>query len=49
VFPQTTVQLCIVHMIRNSLKYVAWKDYKNVVRDLNADSDFYPPIIPIIN
>jgi len=36
VFPQTTVQLCIVHMIRNSLKYVAWKDYKNVVRDLKT-------------
>lgn len=34
VFPQTTVQLCIVHMIRNSLKYVAWKDYKTIVRDL---------------
>lgn len=34
VFPQTTVQLCIVHMIRNSLKYVAWKDYRGVTRDL---------------
>ncbi len=27
VFPQTTVQLCVVHMIRNSRKYVAWKEY----------------------
>lgn len=36
VFPQTTVQLCIVHMIRNSLKYVAWKDYRNVVHDLKT-------------
>jgi putative transposase len=34
VFPQTTVQLCVVHMIRNSLKYVSWKDYKLIVRDL---------------
>jgi putative transposase len=34
VFPQTTVQLCIVHMIRNSLKYVAWKNYRNIACDL---------------
>ena len=25
VFPQTTVQLCIVHMVRHSLNYVSWK------------------------
>lgn len=30
VFPQTHIQLCIIHMVRNSLKYVAWKDYKAV-------------------
>jgi putative transposase len=36
VFPQTTVQLCIVHMIRNSLKYVSWKDYKAITRDLRT-------------
>lgn len=29
-FPQTRVQLCIVHMVRNSLRYVSWKDYKAV-------------------
>jgi len=34
VFPQTTVQLCIVHMIRNSLKYVSYKDYRPITRDL---------------
>jgi putative transposase len=34
VFPQTNVQLCIVHMVRNSLKYVSWKDYKAVTTDL---------------
>ena len=30
VFPDTTVQLCIVHQIRNSIKYVACKNQKKV-------------------
>lgn len=30
VFPQTTVQTCVVHLIRNSLDYVSWKDRKAV-------------------
>lgn len=34
VFPQTTVQLCIVHMVRNSLNYVAWKCRAEVAADL---------------
>lgn len=34
VYPQTSVQLCIVHMVRNSLKFVPWKDYKAVTADL---------------
>ena len=34
VFPETQVQLCIVHMIRASLKYVSFKDRKAVVSDL---------------
>jgi transposase-like protein len=34
VYPETHVQLCIVHMVRNSLKYVSWKDYKAVAGDL---------------
>ncbi len=34
VFPETQIQLCIVHMVRNSLKYVVWKDYKAVTQDL---------------
>ena len=34
VFPQTNIQLCIVHMVRNSLKFVSWKDYKAVTADL---------------
>lgn len=27
VFPNTRIQLCIVHLVRNSVKYVPWKDY----------------------
>ena len=34
VFPQTQVQLCIVHMVRNSMKYMPFKDYKAVTVDL---------------
>jgi len=34
VYPQTQVQLCIVHMVRNSMKYVVWKDYKPVAAEL---------------
>ena len=30
VYPQTQIQLCIIHRVRNSLKYVSWKDYKSV-------------------
>ena len=32
--PETTVQLCIVHQIRNSVKYVASKNQKEFMRDL---------------
>lgn len=34
VFPKTDVQLCIVHMVRNSLKYVGYKERKEVAADL---------------
>jgi putative transposase len=34
VFPSTQIQLCIVHMVRNSVKFVPWKDYKPVTADL---------------
>lgn len=34
VYPKTEHQLCIVHQIRNSLKYVSYKDRKEVVSDL---------------
>lgn len=34
VFPKATVQTCIVHVIRNSLRYVSYKDRKTLVGDL---------------
>lgn len=34
IFPKTDVQLCIVHQIRNSMKYVPWKDQKEVIKDM---------------
>ena len=36
VFPQTVVQLCIVHLVRHSLNYVNWKERKEVARDLKT-------------
>lgn len=35
-FPRTQVQLCIVHKVRGSLKYVPWKERKAVAADLRA-------------
>ena len=32
VYPEARIQLCIVHMVRNSLRFVSWKDYKAVTR-----------------
>jgi len=34
VFPETQVQLCLVHMVRHSLRYVSWKQRKEVAADL---------------
>lgn len=34
VYPHTQIQLCVVHMVRNSVKYVPWKDNKAVTGDL---------------
>ena len=34
VFPKTEIQLCIVHMVRNSLKYVSYKVRKELAKDL---------------
>ena len=36
VYPEAAVQLCIVHMVRNSLKTVSWKDYKGVTEQLKT-------------
>jgi len=36
VYPQTQVQLCIVHLVRNSLKYVPWKQQREVAADLKS-------------
>jgi transposase-like protein len=36
IYPNTRIQLCIVHMIRNSTKFVSYKDLKKVCADLKA-------------
>lgn len=36
IFPQTEVQLCVVHQIRNSQKYLSWKDTKAFLKDLQG-------------
>lgn len=36
VYPEAQIQLCIVHMVRNSVKYVPWKDYKALTADLKG-------------
>lgn len=36
VYPNTQIQLCIVHMVRHSLNYVSWKQRKEVATDLKT-------------
>jgi transposase-like protein len=36
VFPATEIQRCVIHQVRHSLQYVAWKDRKAFVADLKA-------------
>lgn len=36
VYPNTQVQLCIVHLVRGSLRFVSWKERKTVGRDLRT-------------
>ena len=36
VYPQTAVQLCVVHMVHHSLNYVSWKMRKTVASDLRT-------------
>ena len=40
-FPKTQVQLCIVHRVRNSLRFVSWKDRKQVAAGLKK---IYPSV-----
>ena len=35
-FPKTTIQRCIIHQVRNSLRHVVWKDSKAVMKDMAA-------------
>jgi hypothetical protein len=39
VFPATTLQTCIVHLIRNSLDYASWKDRKLLATSASIDVD----------
>ena len=34
IFPKTEVQLCVIHQIRNSMKYIPWKHFKEFMKDL---------------
>ncbi len=34
IYPESIVQRCIVHMVRTSLKYVSWADYRSICKDL---------------
>jgi transposase-like protein len=36
VYPKAVVQLCIVHMVRNSMNFVPWKMQKEVAADLKC-------------
>jgi type IV conjugative transfer system coupling protein TraD len=36
VFPTTYIQLCVIHLIRNSLKYIAKKDHKEFLKDIKT-------------
>lgn len=35
-YPKTEVQLCVIHQIRNTLKYINWKHYRELLKDLKA-------------
>jgi hypothetical protein len=36
VFPETVVQTCIVHLIRNSMSFASWKDRKPIAQALRG-------------
>jgi transposase-like protein len=35
-YPGTEVQLCVIHQIRNTMKYINWKDSRELLKDLKA-------------
>lgn len=39
VFPQSQTQICVVHQIRNSSRYVVWKDKKEFTKDMKQIYD----------
>jgi putative transposase len=39
VFPESTTQICVVHQIRNSCRYVVWKDKKAFTKDMKQIYD----------
>src|SRR6218665_1954980 len=39
VFPQSQTQICVVHQIRNSARYVVWKDKKAFAKDMKQIYD----------
>jgi putative transposase len=36
IFPKVKIQLCVIHQIRNTLKYIASKDQKSFMKDLKC-------------
>lgn len=34
IFPETDVQLCVVHQVRNTMRYVPWRESKAVIKDM---------------
>ena len=36
VYPKTQIQLCIIHLVRHSLRYVSWKERQKMAVDLGA-------------
>lgn len=34
IYPKTDIQLCIVHQIRNSMRYVSWKHQREIIKDM---------------
>jgi transposase-like protein len=46
VYPSARTQICIVHQLRNSLKFVVWKDKKAVAADLKIYDLRHHPSVP---